>query len=297
MPTSRMLDRRHFLTASSMALCSTALPRAAFAATPLPSVLQAELQRLEKASGGRLGVGIIANDKHMGYRAEERFPMCSTFKLLLAAAVLERVDRGQERLDRKVVYTQAQVLEYAPITSKHVGPPGISIGELCEAAVTLSDNTAANLLLEVIGGPPAYTAFASTLGDPMTRLDRNEPTLNESLPGDPRDTTTPAFMAVDMQRVILGNVLSAVSRKHLTDWMLACKTGLAKIRAGVPSSDKIGDKTGSSNGSSNDIAVIWPPFGKPWLLTIYLTGTTSSADEQNAIIAAAARAVAAVVQT
>jgi beta-lactamase class A len=207
----RQLDRRRLIATASFAACSAALPRPSFAATPLSPALEAELKRLEAASGGRLGVGILFHGKHMGYRADERFPMCSTFKLMLAACILERVDRGQEHLDRRVVFTPAQVMDYSPVTGKRTGPPGISIQELCEAAVTLSDNTAANMLLAAIGGPPAYTAFISTLGDPMTRLDRNEPTLNQSLPGDPRDTTTPAEMATDMQRVVLGNVLSGSS--------------------------------------------------------------------------------------
>jgi beta-lactamase class A len=289
-----MLTRRQWLTSAALATCGTALAqRFSFVEPSTSPALEAELKKLEAASGGRLGVAVLntANGRRMGYRTNERFPMCSTFKFLAVAAVLKRVDQGKESLDRRILVTPADVLSYAPITSQHVGPSGVTIAELCAAAITLSDNTAANLLLKTIGGPSGVTNFASSLGDPMTRLERNEPTLNEALPGDPRDTTTPAFMVTDMQDILLSYTLSPDSRTRLTDWLLHCKTGDAKIRAGLPPGSKVGDKTGSGErGTSNDVAIIWPPLSAPWLLAIYLTGATVSQEQQNATIAAVAKA-------
>jgi beta-lactamase class A len=211
----------------------------------------------------------------------ERFPMCSTFKLLLASAVLTRKDRGKEDLARKVVYTQAQVVSYSPLSGPRAGGEGMTVAELCEAALTRSDNTAANLLLESIGGPPALTAFARGIGDPLTRLDRNETTLNEAIPGDPRDTTTPAAMLADMRALLLGERLSAGSREQLIAWLVANKTGDARLRAGLPKDWRVGDKTGTGDrGTANDIAIIWPAGRAPLLVTTYLTGATHASPAQ-----------------
>jgi beta-lactamase class A len=169
----------------------------------------------------------------------------------------------------------------------------MTIAELCEAAITLSDNTAANLLLASFGGPPALTAFLRSTGDGITRLDRIEPTLNEAIPGDPRDTTSPIAMLENLNRFLLGNTLNPVSRRRLTNWMVACQTGKTKLRSGVPRDWKEGDKTGSGeNGTSNDIAIFWPPHRAPILVTAYLTGSKLSDSEQNAIIADVGRALA-----
>jgi beta-lactamase class A len=252
----------------------------------------AQLTALEKRSGGRLGVAAFdtATGKRIGHRADERFPMCSTFKILAVGALLTRVDRGQEHLDRVAPYTKSDLVTYSPITEKHAGA-GMPLRDLCDAALRYSDNTAANLLLKAIGGPPAVTAFARTLGDKTTRLDRWETALNEALPGDPRDTTTPAAMLVDLRKLALGTVLSQKSRTLLTGWMLRNTTGDARIRAGVPQDWKVADKTGSGErGTANDVAIVWPPQRAPVLIAVYLTGATSDA-ERNPAIAAAARAV------
>jgi beta-lactamase class A len=219
--------------------------------------------------------------------------MCSTFKFLLAAAVLAKVDKGTERLDRPVPVRAGDIITYSPTTEKFVGREA-SVAVLCEAAVTLSDNAAANLLLPLVDGPPGLTAFARSIGDDFTRLDRNEPTLNESTPGDPRDTTTPNAMAADLQRLVLGEALSEGSRRQLTDWLLGCKTGDARIRAGLPSGWRAGDKTGTgARGSANDIAVLWPPRGGPLLVAGYLTANTLESAAANAIHAAVGQAVSA----
>lgn len=168
----------------------------------------------------------------------------------------------------------------------------MTIEELCGAAIMLSDNTAANLLLKSLGGPDAVTKFARFMGDPNTRLDRTEPTLNEAAPGDLRDTTTPRAMANDLRSLLLGRVLSTSSRAMLKEWMVQCKTGKNKIRSVLPADDLVGDKTGSGDrNTSNDVAVIWPPKQSPLVLTVYLTGVkTDNADAQAAMIAEVTRA-------
>src|SRR5438093_12455969 len=170
--------------------------------------------------------------------------MCSTFKFLAAAAVLKRVDNEEEKLDRFVSYGTKDILEYAPVTKAHLQDGGMTLGALCAAAIEQSDNTAGNLLLDAIGGPAGLTDFARSLGDQITRLDRKEPELNSAIPGDERDTTTPAAMCADMQRFVLGNVLSESSRHQLEDWLQHSETGALMIRAGVPKSWTVGEKTG-----------------------------------------------------
>src|SRR5262249_27402735 len=151
------------------------------------------------------------------------------------------------------------------------------LGELCEAAITLSDNTAGNMILKSIGGPPGFTDFVRSLGDAVTRLDRWETELNEAQPGDPRDTTTPQAMAGNLQSLVLDDALSSASRDRLTAWLVANKTGDAKLRAGLPKEWRIGDKTGAGNfGTMNDVAVIWPPGRGPVIVSIYMTQTTAS---------------------
>lgn len=255
----------------------------------------AKFVELERRNGGRLGVAAFdsVSGRRIGYRGEERFPMCSTFKFLAAAFVLARVDRGEEQLDRRIVYSTQDLVTYSPITKDHVGPAGLSVAELCDATMTLSDNTAGNLLLASFGGPAGLTAYARSLGDQTTRLDRIETALNESLPGDPRDTTSPAAMLGTMQRLLLGDALSAASRERLTDWLIANKTGDKRLRAALPGW-KVGDKTGTGgNGSANDIAIVWPTGRAPLLVTVYYTGSTISDEARNDVIAEAGRIVAA----
>lgn len=253
------------------------------------------LAALERRHGGRLGVSILdtGTGAQWGHRADERFLMCSTFKLLAVAAVLARVDRGAEHLDRRIVFDSSVLLAYAPVTSHHAGAPGMTIAALCEAAITLSDNTAANLLLASLGGPGGVTHFVRGLGDSITRLDRIEPELNIASPGDVRDTTTPKAMVATMQALLVDDALSDESRSRLLGWLRACRTGTEKLRAGLPSSWKAGDKTGSgSQGETNDVAIIWPPHRKPLLVTAYYAGSTSDASQRNALLAAVGRIAA-----
>ena len=253
------------------------------------------MQKLESSLGGRLGVAMLdtGSGQALGWRQDERFPMASSFKLMLAAWMLERVDRGQESLDNRVYFDASALVPYAPVTESRVGAVGITVRELCEGTVTLSDNPAANLLMARHGGPQGFTAFMRTLGDQYTRLDRTEPTLNEAAPGDPRDTTTPLAMLQSMRKVVLGDALTPASRAQLIDWMVATKTGDQRLRAGVPGW-RVGDKTGTGkNGSSNDIGVMWPPGGgAPVLVCCYMTQTAASPQQRDTTIAQVAREVA-----
>ena len=218
--------------------------------------------------------------------------MCSTFKVLAAAAILSRVDAGAERLDRPIPFTATDLVSYSPVTKAHAGT-AMTLGEICAAAITMSDNTAGNLMLANIGGPAAVTRFARALGDPVTRLDRVETALNEAAPGDSRDTTTPGAMANDLHMLVFGDVLVAASRAQLVAWLRATKTGDAKLRAGVPAGWSVGDKTGGGDhGTMGDIAVLWPPDHPPLVACVYMTGTSAGFDRCNAAIAAVGRLIA-----
>jgi beta-lactamase class A len=233
------------------------------------------------------------NGYRAGHRADERFLMCSTFKMLLAAVVLSRVDQGKEQLDHRLVFGKDALLNHAPIASQHVGPPGMTLAELCGAAVSLSDNTAANVLLAHLGGPSAVTRFARQLGDPITRLDGIEPELNLPSPDHVSNTTTPNAMLANLQKLMLSDVLSETSRKQLTTWMLATVTGKNLVRAGLPADWRVGDKTGRYDIQTNDVAIIWPPARKPLLITVYYENAARDADARAAVLAAAGRIVAA----
>lgn len=253
------------------------------------------LAEIEAKVGGRLGVAAvdISSGRRLAYRADERFAMCSTFKAMAVAALLKRVDAGQERLDRFVRYGEADLLTYAPVTRAHVADGGMKLGELCAAAVELSDNTAANLILGSIDGPAGWTRFVRSIGDASSRLDRTEPALNTAVAGDPRDTTTPAAMVRDLKATLLGQALSPASRDQLNAWMIAAQTGLARLRAGMPPAWRIGDKTGSGDhGTSNDIAIAWAPAG-PIVIACYLTGAdAATSPARDAAIAEVGRRVA-----
>lgn len=248
---------------------------------------------LEKRVGGRLGVAALdtGSRKRFDYRANERFLMCSTFKFLAVAAILKRVDENKDDLNRFVRYGQNDILQYAPVTKQHLAEGGMKLGDLCAAAIEQSDNTAGNLLLQSIGGPAGLTAFARTLDDKMTRLDRTEPDLNIGTPGDERDTTTPAAMERDMSLLLTGKALSSASRERLDEWLSKNETGTGMIRAGVPKDWAIGDKTGRGSSNTNDIAIIRPPGKSPILLVIYSAGSSAPSEARDAVIAEVTRMV------
>jgi beta-lactamase class A len=290
------LIARRTMLAGSLFGAPVLLSFRATAADDREGELRNRIADLERRHGGRLGVAVLDTTtmKLFAYRGDERFPLCSTFKLLAAAFVLERVDRKQESLTRRVVYTKDYLVTYSPVTEKHVGESGLTVGEICEAAVTLSDNTAGNLLLDSFGGPTGLTAYLRSIGDNVTRLDRWETELNEARPDDPRDTTTPVAMLEVLHKTILGTALSVTSREQLIAWLVANKTGDRRLRAGVPKGWRIGDKTGTgANNTTNDIAVIWSPEHAPIIVTAYYTGARGSDDERNAVLSEVGRLAAA----
>ncbi|MEO5687027.1 MAG: class A beta-lactamase [Burkholderiaceae bacterium] len=251
---------------------------------------------IEASVAGRLGVAVLdtATGALDGHRLDERFAMCSTFKFVAVAMVLARVDAGQQRLDDRIVVTPASLLDWSPVTSKRVGQ-AMSVAELCEAAITISDNAAANLLLASAGGPAAVTAFARHIGDAVTRLDRTEPTLNEGTPGDPRDTSTPRAMAQTLRSVLLGDALSPTGRARLVAWMTATTTGAERLRAGLPFEWRLAHKTGTGRlGTTNDIGVAWPPRRPPLVMVAYLTECNAAGAAREAALARVARSVAGV---
>jgi beta-lactamase class A len=271
--------------------------RPAWARIARAADVSARLAALERKHGGRLGVCILdtGSGDRAEHRGDERFLMCSTFKLLAVAAVLARVDRGAEHFDRRIVFGEDVLLSYAPVTRQHVGPRGMTVAALCEAAITLSDNTAANLLLASLGGPASVTAFVRGFGDTITRLDRIEPELNVASLGDIRDTTTPNAMLATLQNVLLGHVLADASREQLLTWLRASTTGADRLRAGVPADWTVGDKTGSGNhAETNDVAVFVPPQRKPLLVTAYYAGSHADAAMRNGVLAEVGRIAASI---
>jgi beta-lactamase class A len=293
-----MTSRRQFgLGLGAAAIVGAAMRRPAAAGAPAGSGAEALRQRLveiELRCGGRLGVGILDTGTGImtAHRGDERFPMCSTHKAISAAAILARVDGGTERLDRRIRFPAEAVLSYSPATKAHAGAAGMTLGEICEGAVKLSDNTAANLMFDALDGPAGLTAWLRSIGDDVTRLDRTEPALNEARPGDPRDTTSPAAMAATLQRLVLGEVLSPASQARLVEWLLGGQTGGARLRAGVPAGWRVGQKTGTNDhGTANDIGVLWPPGRQPVVVTAFVTESGAELDVQNAAIADVARAV------
>ncbi len=235
-------------------------------------------------------VGYIELDLNSGkilesFRPEERFPMMSTFKVLLCGAVLSRVDAGQEQLGRRIHYSQNDLVEYSPVTEKHL-TDGMTVRELCSAAITMSDNTAANLLLTTIGGPKELTAFLHNMGDHVTRLDRWEPELNEAIPNDERDTTMPAAMATTLRKLLTGELLTLASRQQLIDWMEADKVAGPLLRSALPAGWFIADKSGAGERGSRGIIAALGPDGKPSrIVVIYTTGSQATMDERNRQIA------------
>lgn len=247
-----------------------------------------KVKEVEKELHARVGYAEISLTDGLvlgSYRPLERFPMMSTFKVLLCGAVLARVDAGQEQLTRRVEYRQQDLVAYSPVTEKHLAD-GMTLAELCDAAITLSDNTAANLLLSSIGGPQALTAFLRKTGDNLTRLDRWEPELNAAVPGDERDTTTPENMAQTLRQLLTGKTLTSASRQQLMDWMEADKVGGPLLRSVTPAGWFIADKTGAGERGSRGIVAALGPEGKPArIVVIYVTETQATMDERNKKIA------------
>jgi beta-lactamase class A len=287
---------RYFLPLCAALLTLFATPSQAAA----PALdFNAALSALESKSSGRIGVAVVAADGKtlLSYRANERFAMCSTFKALLGAAILARVDAGRESLGRSISYKASDILDYAPVTKEKLAAGQMTVFELNEASIQHSDNTAANLLLDAIGGPMALTGYLRSIGDKTTRLDRNEPALNSNVAGDLRDTTTPDAMAQTLRKLLMSDVLTPASREQLKVWMFGNLTGDAKLRAGFDQFWIVGDKTGSGdNGASNDVAIVFPRGVAPFIISVYTTGSSASSEAKNAVIADVARITSAILK-
>ncbi len=290
-----MQTRRFFAaTAGLAAFTGILMPKFVWGRSEL-SELNGAVRELELKSGGRLGVHFIdtADGREWGYRSDERFLMLSTFKTLASALVLRRADEGKAPLSQRIRYRQRDLVQWSPVTEKHVGGQGLSLAQLCEATITTSDNTAANLILRSVGGPAALTAFLRGIGDGLTRLDRLEPELNEPSPGEELDTTTPRAMARTLRTLLLGEALSPASRERLAAWLRANTTGDRRLRAGVPPSWGIGEKTGTAGSSANDAGIVWPPGTAPMLVSAYLADSPASAAVREQTLAGVGRLLAA----
>lgn len=264
------LARRNFLASPA---CLAGWAVAAEAPKPLLTY--------EETTGGRIGLYAenVATGAAIAWRAQDRFVMCSTFKASLAGFVLSRADAGLDRLDDLVRFGADDLQSHAPVARMHLSRGALSVGELCAAAVEYSDNTCANLLLARVGGPAQLTRFWRTLGDDKSRLDDDEPMLNRTPLGEPQNTTTPAAMAGNLRRLLLGDALSASSRDRLTGWLVGSKTGADRLRAGLPASWSVGDKTGSNGRDAfGDIAVTWPSRSTPIVVCAYTRGGAPTAE-------------------
>jgi beta-lactamase class A len=251
------------------------------------------LVALEKREGGRLGVAAwdTASGKRIQHRSDERFAMCSVFKFLAAGAILERVDQGTEHLDRRLEYGESDLLEYAPVAREHVKEGSMTLGEACAAAVQWSDNTAANMVLKVLGGPQAVTAFIRATGDQITHLDNNETALNVVATGEVHDTTTATSMVGLLNSVVLGKVLSPDSRARLEGWMIGARVGGHRLAAGLPPGWRIAHKTGTWDDQTNDVGIIWPPNRAPIIVAaLYNRGGTRQ-NQREKVLAEVARIV------
>lgn len=285
-------NRRTFLAATAALIvsagCSSWITK-----KDVTSLAKTQLETLERDLDGRLGVFAFntANGSQLTYRADERFPVCSTFKVLAASAILTKSEQVTGLLEQLIQYERSDLVSYSPITEQHVGV-GMTVANLCAAGLQYSDNTAANLLMKILGGPEAVTTFARSIGDNEFRLDRWETALNTAIPNDPRDTTTPMAMGLSLYQLVLGDALKSEHREQLRDWLLGNTTGTTRIKAGIPADWEIADKTGSGDyGTANDIAVVWPPKGQPVVVSIYTTQHKQDAKARNDVIAAAARTV------
>lgn len=291
------ISRRQAIAGALLALPAVSV-LAGTAGAASGGALEERLAELEARHGGRIGVAILnlATGARLGHRADERFLMCSTFKALLAGHILARVDGEEETLDRRIVVKTSDLVDWSPIVEKRVGGEGMSIAELCEATITLSDNAAANLLLAASGGPKAVTEFLRGCSDEVTRLDRTEPTLNyHETPDDERDTTSPDAMVETLRKLLFGDVLSPRSRAQLAAWLVMNKTGDTRLRAGFPADWMTGDKTGTNGdkaGNANDVAVGWSPNRGAIVVTAFVEIPGISGDERNAVIAEIGRIAA-----
>ncbi|TQL66490.1 beta-lactamase class A [Nocardioides albertanoniae] len=288
--THPILSRRAVLggAAAAATLAATAAASPAAFAADSPSIAA-----LEKRHQRRLGVWAtnMRTGRTLAHRADERFPMCSTFKTLLAAQILR--DLPARTLQQRLTWDESDVVANSPVTSLTTRN-GLTVAQLAEATLTRSDNTAANVLLHLVGGPSAITGFARSLGDTVTRLDRWEPELNSAIPGDPRDTTSPRAIAQTYTRLLLGDALARADRDQLTTWMLANQSTVTRFGAGVPAGWRLADKTGGGDyATRNDVGVTWTPDGAPIVIAALTRSDDPAAQPLDAPLADIAATVCA----
>ena len=264
------------------------------ATPPKGDALETQIAAIEAKSGGRLGVAVTDTTGRLlfGHRADERFAMCSTFKLPLAGQVLRGAANGGLSLRTPLPFTKADLLAHSPYTETQLELGELRLGLAAEEIVKVSDNAAANLILKTTGGPTAFTQRMREMGDAVTRLDRFEPELNENAPGDPRDTTSPAAMAKSGAMLVYGDYLHPDYRRTLRGWLVGSETGRARIRAGLPPAWIVGDKTGSCGTAYNDVAFVEAPEGGKYMIAVYLDRPAVKDAAANAVIADVARAIA-----
>jgi beta-lactamase class A len=273
--------------ALSALVCSFTLSAAVLAAENAP--LLDAVKKEEATLQARIGMTVLdtGTNSRWQYRGDERFPINSTHKVFACAALLHKADKQQVSMSKRVSFDKANLVTYSPVTEKHVAPDTMSLDDLCQAAVSNSDNTAANLVFNEIGGPQALTLYMQSIGDKKTRLNRTEPSLNEATPGDLRDTTTPNAITASLNKLVLGKALSTSSRAKLGQWMQDDKVADALLRSVLPKDWKIADKTGAGGfGSRSIVAVVWPAEDKkPLVVSIYITQTKASLADSNKAIA------------
>jgi len=299
--TSFLVNRRHAVGVLAVGLLHASVGAvSAKGPSGIVAASHPALAALEKKVSGRLGVAFLntSNGAVVGHRLEERFGMCSTFKLPLAATILRKVDQGALSLDQWVAYSASDMVAHAPVTQANLAKGGMTVGALAEAAQTTSDNPAANLLLGLVGGPAGFTAMLREAGDSVTRLDRMEPHMNAVARRDPRDTTTPGAMAATLVRLLTSDWLTPNSRAMLIQWMVATETGTKRLRAGFPAQWRAGDKTGTGMAPGmmdkyNDIAIAWPPGRAPLIVTAFYETPKSHGgkmrDQDQAVLAEVGR--------
>ncbi|MEO9529329.1 class A beta-lactamase [Roseibium sp.] len=288
--------RRRALTLALVCLAGPFTAGPSNAADFDPAPLARAVEDISSRLSARVGVAVIDTQtgSRWSHKGDERFPTNSTFKAFLCAALLDAGAKGTAAPERRVTIRRGDIVSYSPVTEKRIDGAPVSLRDLCEITVTISDNAAANLVLEEIGGPQGLTAYLRGIGDDVTRVDRWEPDSNSGIPGDERDTTSPNAAADTLRKLVLEKTLPDEARQTLSNWLVGNKVGNATLRAGLPDGWRIADKTGAgANGSRNNIAVIWPAGRKPVVIAIYITQTTASFEQRNKAIAELGTALAA----
>lgn len=292
--TPRPIFTQHAFAALAMSILSAGAAYGQDAGARLQEVVST----IEEDLGARVGIVVrdTGSDWQWAHREDERFLMNSTFKSVLCGAVLQRAENGELALTDALEIEASDIQDYAPVAETRVGET-MTVGELCLATLDMSDNTAANLLIDRLGGPQEVTAFVRTLGDGVTRLDRWEPEMNTFAEGDPRDTTTPSAMAASWEAMLLGDGLSAAAQDQLVDWMSIGGVTGALLRASTPDDWMVADKSGSGNRTRNLVAMVTPPDEAPYLVSIYLSDTTADFETRNAAVTEIGAAIVDLIET